>query len=271
MRNVADGPPPRIVEGLGVDLVDALVSLPPTDLQSVLLEVHRRLADGLTPHAVLERHAQSRFLHSAPVDQNKVVTADRNVEVVSDSTNVLALEAALRRRAALPEPHGAGSVVRLAASQRQVRAQRYGDPRTPAHFGLLAVVAAGRATPRSSFECGALVEQVEYFVSLLRRWRPAWTVEVVVTDFAGRSRLLEEQVLAPLGELAPHLDVRVDFDRQEGRGYYLDLCYKLHVVTESGASVEVADGGSTDWTRKLLSDRRERLVIGGLGTERLLV
>lgn len=308
---MADGPLPRIAEGLGVDLVDALVSLPPTDLQSVLLEVHRRLADGLTPHAVLERHAESRFLHPAPVDprrvstleqlawsllpdgyrplelsplcpigtcstiatvdQNKVVTADRNVEVVSDSTNVLALEAALRRRAALREPHGVGSVVRLAASQRQVRAQRYGDPQAQAHFRLLAVVAAGRATPRSSFECGALVEQVEYFVSLLRRWRPAWTVEVVVTDFAGRSRLLEEQVLAPLGELAPHVDVRVDFDRQEGRSYYLDLCYKLHVVTESGASVEVADGGSTDWTRKLLSDRRERLVIGGLGTERLLV
>jgi hypothetical protein len=89
----------------------------------------------------------------AAVDQNKVVATDRNVEVVSDSTNVLALEAALRRREALRETGGAESVVRLAASQRQVRAQHYGNPWLSAHFRLLAVVTAGRALPRSSLHC----------------------------------------------------------------------------------------------------------------------
>jgi hypothetical protein len=71
-------------------------------------------------------------------------------------------------------------------------------------------------------------------------------------------------------QLAPEVDVRVDLDREAGRGYYLDLCYKLYVRAEMGASVEVGDGGSTDWTRKLLSDRRERLVIGGFAPERLV-
>ena len=35
------------------------------------------------------------------VHQNRVVATDRNTEVVADSTNSLALEAALRRRAKL--------------------------------------------------------------------------------------------------------------------------------------------------------------------------
>lgn len=308
---MADGPLPRIARAVGGDLVDVLVGLQPTDLQSVLLEVHRRVAGCLDPQAVLRRYVESRFLHPGPVDpravgaleqaawsllpdgyqpvelsplcplgtcstvaavdQNKVVATDRNSEVVSDSTNVLALEAALRRRAALRDPLGGQPVVRLAASQRQVRAQHYGDPRAAAHFRLLAVVAAGRALPRSSFECGAIVEQIGYFVSLLRRVRPGRPVEVAVTDFTGRSRLLSEHVVAPLQDRAPGAEVRIDLDRREGRGYYSGLCYKLHIKDESGARVEVGDGGSTDWTRKLLSDRRERLVIGGLGTERLLM
>lgn len=308
---MAEGPLQRIARDAGVDFVEALVGLGPSDLQSVLLEVHRRLADRLQPSAVLQRYANSRFVRPArvdprvmsafeqlawsllpdgyhpielsplsplgtcstlaAVDQNKVVATDRNVEVVSDSTNVLALEAALRRREALRETGGAESVVRLAASQRQVRAQHYGNPWLSAHFRLLAVVTAGRALPRSSFECRALVEQVVYFVSLLRSWFPSRTVEVAVTDFVGRSRLIDDQILAPLRELAPEADVRVDPDRQAGRGYYLDLCYKLSVKADSGASVEIGDGGSTDWTRKLLSDRRERLVIGGLALERLVV
>lgn len=308
---MAEGPLQRITRDAGVDFVETLLELQPSDLQSVLLEVHRRLAGRLQPTTVLQRYADSRFVRPAPVDprvlsafeqlawsllpdgyhpielsplcplgtcstlaavdQNKAVATDRNVEVVSDSTNVLALEAALLRRAALREPGGGESIVRLATSQRQVRAQHYGSHRAPAHFRLLGLVTAGRALPRSSFECGALVEQVGYLASLLRSWRPTWTVEVAVTDFTGRSRLLEEQVLAPLRALAPGADLRIDPDRQEGRGYYLDLCYKLYVGTESGTSVEIGDGGSTDWTRTLLSDRRERLVIGGLGTERLLV
>jgi len=308
---VTDGLLERIAREAGVDCVEALVRLQPTDLQSVLMEVHRRHADRLSATTVLKRYAESRFSRPAAtdprelsafeqlawsllpsayepielsplcplgtcstvaaVDQNKAVATDRNVEVVSDSTNVLALEAALRRRRALRGRADEDSVVRLAASQRQVRAQSYGRPRASAHFGLLAIVAAGRALPRSSFECGALVEQAGYYLSLLRNWRPGWAVEVVLSDFAGRRRLLEDHVLGPLQEKAPsEVTLRIDPDRQEGRGYYLDLCYKLYARTEAGASFEVGDGGATDWTRKLISDRRERLVIGGLGVDRLL-
>jgi hypothetical protein len=38
----------------------------------------------------------------------------------------------------------------------------------------------------------------------------------------------------------------------------------------SGTLMDVGDGGCTTWTRRLLSDERERLVISGLGIERIL-
>jgi hypothetical protein len=33
--------------------------------------------------------------------------------------------------------------------------------------------------------------------------------------------------------------------------------------------LELADGGAVDWTQKLLSDAKERLVISGIGSERV--
>lgn len=41
--------------------------------------------------------------------------------------------------------------------------------------------------------------------------------------------------------------VVTDTGRQSGRGYYLDLCFKVNAN-----GMEIGDGGFTDWTRQLL-------------------
>src|SRR5947207_623833 len=109
----------------------------PTDLQSLLLEVYSRRAAATTAKRLLEQYEQNRFVAPsaadprmlveiarlawkllpegyaplelsplcplgtnsavASVSQKKVVSTARNTEVVSDSTNVLALECAVRR------------------------------------------------------------------------------------------------------------------------------------------------------------------------------
>jgi hypothetical protein len=45
----------------------------------------------------------------------------------------------------------------------------------------------------------------------------------------------------------------------------------LNIDAELGSSepASVADGGTVDWTQRLLSDRRERLLLSGIGTERV--
>jgi hypothetical protein len=206
----------------------------------------------------------------ATVDQNKVISTARNTEVVSDSTNVLALECAVRRRSLLRRSPTRFQPVRLAASQRQVRAQAFGGPREWSHFRIVGLVAGGRDEGAFAFEAGAFRDQIGYFNTLLGAVRPEWRIDIAMTDLADRTETLHHAVLAPLQARFPQATFRMDSGRMSGRGYYVDACYKMFGVDGSGTSVELADGGCTTWTRQLLSDQKERLVIGGIGVERML-
>jgi hypothetical protein len=72
---------------------------------------------------------------------------------------------------------------------------------------------------------------------------------------------------------AEHGNVIVEFDqkRETGRGYYCDACYHISVKDSSGNDILLVDGGFTNWTQQLLSNQKERFLISGLGSERLLV
>jgi hypothetical protein len=59
-----------------------------------------------------------------------------------------------------------------------------------------------------------------------------------------------------------------DRERQGGRGYYRDLCFKINVYVD-GRPEEIGDGGFTDWTMRLAANGKERLLISGMGIDRL--
>jgi hypothetical protein len=98
---------------------------------------------------------------------------------------------------------------------------------------------------------------------------------VAVERFAERvegGRLLElvrERVYAPLGEEFPEARLGFRVGRLAGIGYYNGLLLNIDVERD-GRRLSVADGGSTDWTQRLLSDRAERLFTSGIGLERLI-
>jgi hypothetical protein len=284
--------------------------LAPTDLQSLLLEVYRRRAARASPGALLVRYEESRFTRPsdldpaalaafeqlvwsllpegylglelsplcplgtnsvvATVDQNKVVSTIRNTEVVADPTNVLAFECAVRRRRLLAHRSSRFQPVCLATSQRLVRAQAFGGAREWAHFRIVGLAAGGRDQGSFSFEAQALRQQIGYLVTLVARVRPEWRIRIALTDLVGRPEVLEGGVLGPLSQRFPQAIVKMDPNRASGRTYYVDACYKVFATDDSGHEVELADGGCVTWTRQLLSDVKERLVIGGLGVERLL-
>lgn len=288
--------------------------LEPTDLQSLLLEVYANLARTTSPRRVLEQYEKNRFVAPssadprmlveverlawsllptgyiplelsplcplgtnaavATVSQNKVVSTIRNTEVVADSTNVLALECAIRRR----RLHGVAGRTRepvlLAASQRHTRAQVFKEPGLSAHFRILSMCAAGRDEGSLHFESRELVEQIAFYIRLVQEaaqlgyhWRQ---IRVAVTGFtAALSARLEDQVLRPLSDRFPNAHCHLEPTRSSGRGYYDGVCYKLFATDESAQEIELADGGLTNWTRRLLSDNKERLVVSGLSLERL--
>ena len=195
------------------------------------------------------------------VHQNKVLATDRHTEVVADSTNSLALEAAIRRRGAR------GPWVRLYASHRLLRAQMFDKPYLP-HFRLLALVTAGRDEGSYRFEVATLLEQLDALLAVSEH--P--TVRVALTDLTDGARrpLWQEHVVEPLRTRYPSAEIGFDDARTGGRNYYVDACFKIYVRLPDGQELEVGDGGFTTWTRDLLSDAKERLLTGCVSIERLI-
>lgn len=276
------------------------------DLTTLLLEVFRRRADRLTPAEVMRRYRTDRFVTPAPtgfaqlrrtedlllsalpddfriltlaplvplathtavatVDPRKVVATIRGSEVAADPTNALALEAARHRSQALAADPRSAVPVRLAASQRVVRAQHFGAPGVLAHFQLFALVTAGRDTGNRAFEQQHLVEHLRVAVRAMAR-AGVHRTEIRITCLGGSAAPVLARTRTELAG-APGVDIVDDPDRATGRGYYTDLCYKIY-VTVHGRRLEIADGGFVDWTRRLTGNHKERLLIGGFGVDRL--
>ena len=284
----------------------------PTDLQSVLLEVYRERALRRRPSDVLSDYETNRFvrpatmppfrLHDwervafsqlppefqllalspvcplgtnsvvAPVDQNWAVSTARNTEVVSDSSNVLALECAVRRRQLLRSQPKSTAQVHLATSHRLLRAQRYEDPKLLSHFSALALCSAGRDVGGLQFELESLSLHIRFYLRSLRAFLGSGVpLRLSVSDFAPQAReaVITSELLDPIQDELRGTDCDFDSQRTSGRGYYLDLCFRISALALSGRWIELVDGGSVDWTQKLLSNSKERLMISAIGSERV--
>lgn len=288
--------------------------LEPTDLQSLLLEVYRLRARQRSPSDLLADCATNRFVRPsaapakrlleweaaavsqlppefelvalspvcplgtcsvvASVDQNKAVSTSRNTEVVSDSTNVLALEAALRRRERLRGDPRSAEPVHLAASHRLLRAQRFEGPGHFAHFSLFGLCSAGRDQGGMRFELAALWVHARFYLKALPVFLgPDVPLQLSASDLRvnPRNALLESELLSPVREEFAGVECGIDSERTEGRGYYPDFCFNVRATDRSGRALTLVDGGSVDWTQKLLSNGKERLVTSGIGSERVCV
>jgi hypothetical protein len=285
----------------------------PSELTSLMLEVYRRQAQKRTLAQVLTDYEQDRFvrpsrvdvqrlleweqvalsslpdgfepLELAPVcplgtssvvagvDQNWSVATSRNSEVVSDATNVLALEVASRRRQLLRDDPRSSQVVHLAAHHRLLRPQLFTGPHQVAHFALFALVSGGRAGGRSSFELQTIATHLHIHLKALRAYLGSSLVlRVVISDFSERDRVdaLESEVLVSLRQNFENLTCVIDPERSSGRGYYSGLAFQIYAQT-GHEELFLVDGGEVNWTQKLLANAKERLVISGLGSERVVM
>jgi hypothetical protein len=283
----------------GSEVLDRLAGLSGSDFTSVMLEIVKRRAARETPASVLRRYRSDRFArpsdiswwsvqraaeqllrhlpetvevvnlaplvplatHSAlaTVSQDKVVTAVRACEVAADPTNALALEAAARRARAAKE------TVRLAAVQRVVRAQQEAGAGRFAHFSLLGLVTAGRDEGDCRFERRAVTEHLTWLAGALAA-AGLGPVQVALTPLSPAGQRIAGLVTGDLA--AATCEVVADPARQSGRGYYRDLCFKINVPA-GGELAEAGDGGFTDWTMQLVASGKERLLISGVGVDRL--
>jgi hypothetical protein len=296
----------RIERELGLpDAADRLATrIQQADLHSFLLHVFERRAAARTPADVLADYAQNRFARPSAADpralarfdlaafaalpagfepielspvaplgtasvlatvhQNKVLASIRSVEVLSDATNVLALECALRRKALLRADPRSAEPVHLAASHRHLRASALADPAHFAHFDLFTLCSAGRDARDARFHPGALATHLAFWARLAREQLGAgFELRIALTDL-GSAEPRELWLRAH-----PGVEVVFDQSRVSGRGYYGEVCFKIHAREPGAEWLELGDGGAVDWAAKLLSNAKERLFISGISSERI--
>jgi hypothetical protein len=295
---------PWVSRGIGELAFEQLAKgLSGSQLGSLLLDVMRERASARAPKQVLAQYARDRFCAPSPIDlrtalaldaqlleaaegfeaielspvaplgtcssvaptdQNRVLSALRMTEVVSDPTNVLALECARRLRA---EP---AARVHLATIQRVMRTQPI--PKAPGftqHFRLFVLASGGAEGKDHEFSRASLLRHIRTMLGALDRLERhgyafgARRVDVLAAD---GQRALGDRVAAELERDLPGRVAREPLDH----GYYSGgLRYQLWVTAPDGAKVFLADGGSFDWLARLGSNRRAVYVASGAGAERM--
>jgi len=211
----------------------------------------------------------------APVDQNNITTTIRNTEVCSDSTNVLALECARRRMYIHRDAKNAGTKINLCASHRVIRCQLIDEPGAFPHFQLFGIVTAGRAEESFKFEIETLLEHIEFYLRLITNLTTLGLrahdirVNITVMD-KNQIEKIQSMVIDKISAAFESVTAKFDQDLESGRNYYSNLRFQIFARNNSQQDFLLVDGGFTDWTQQLLNNQKERLLISGIGSERLL-
>jgi hypothetical protein len=288
--------------GLGDAAFEALAAgLPASELWSLLLEVLGRRASGRAAPDVLRQYERDGFTRPAAIDQrtfweidghllaaaagfealeleplaplgtcsavglasqHKIVSALRGTEVVSDPTNVLALECARRLRG------NPALQVRLASCHRCVRAQPF--PKRPGfapHFRIFVLASAAREQKDHAFLVSELAEHIRVHLHALDRLEqhgyrfPGRLLKV----FASPERAaLGDRLAARVAETDGQAVVLVR-ETLEHR-YYDGLRFMIH-ARSGELELPLIDGGAFDWLGRLTSNRRLVLVASGMGAQ----
>jgi hypothetical protein len=235
--------------------------------------------------------------------QNNVVTAVRNAEVLGDPTIALALEAVRRRETAdVVRLCASARVIRLqpfdvpgfsphfrlfgmVTAGRDTGSLRFEMGQLVEHVSVylrLFQMLTGFAfasplvefTDMTAVEAGLMAAGVtrEEIRSAVRAHIPGGSQRFLrergIGELQGpRDETIEEQVIAPLRETFPEARFAVNQQRLEGLGYYQSFAVRVSPVAPDGQAYAIVDGGFTDWTARLMGNRKERLLISGIGTE----
>jgi hypothetical protein len=229
--------------------------------QRTLLELDRELLAAASDFEALELSPLAPLgvcSQVAPTSQNRVVSTMRGSEVVSDPTNVLALESARRLR---ENPH---ATVRLATSHRCVRAQEVPNRAGfAAHFRMFCLVSAGHEAKDQAFTVDAFIEHIQVHLSALDR------LERCGYDFPERRlKILATEARKPLAERIAAAIGALPVEHEElTHPYYHGVRLMISARNRQGEDIPLIDGGAFDWLAKLAANRKLVLVASAIGSQ----
>jgi hypothetical protein len=158
-----------------------------------------------------------------PVNQNIIISTIRNCEVVSDVTNVMALECSRRRLELLQQDKKSTAQVKLATAQRQMRTQPVQDKNFTAHFKIFALCTAGRDEGSDHFEHSTLLEHIGFYLrvidELMNQERiKKKTLKIFTYDDSKNTALME--TVNTLIRLGKNFELVVYRNSDYGKNYY---------------------------------------------------
>ena len=199
-----------------------------------------RAAEGfepveLAPVAPLGLNAVLGRIH-----QNNVLSTIRSTEVVADPTASLALEAAVRRRRGRRPCGCARSGASCACSR---------SPTCPA---TRRTSGSSRSSPRAarSRRTASSGRRCSEHLAVYRRLLDGLGIDGYRCEVAGE----------------PRLDIPgTTYDSERRSTYYDGPMLQIWATDGDGVTYPLADGGRIDWTQRLLSNRKERLLTSAIG------
>jgi len=155
----------------------------------------------------------------SPISQDWTVSTIRNTEIVADSTNVLAIECAVRRREQKNFSTGQAAPVHLASSHRLLRGQKISiRPGVLQHFRLFSLCSAGRDIGNLQFETETVRLHIGFFLTAFKKFLGSKIrLRVAVSDFGSEvpRTLVRSGIVDKLQ--SSHKGVKTGFDRTGSR------------------------------------------------------
>jgi hypothetical protein len=85
----------------------------------------------------------------------------------------------------------------------------------------------------------------------------------------GAEPVLLDQIFPAIQAAYPDVLCEIEPGRAGEGTYYTYACFHIYAANHAGQEYQLVDGGCTTWTQQLLSNAKERLLISGLGLDRL--
>jgi len=228
--------------------------------------------------AAEEKGAQSIILSPAAllgccsvfgaVSQNKVISATRNLEILSDTTNMLALYIASGIKDGTLSH--ANTPIHICTTHRFVRYQATFRAGQLPHFGVFTMVSAGKSRSSYAFEIESLLFHLRYYHDYwLQKHGTKMTVSLNRRTGYKDSDGFFNQVLEALKNNLTDMEISIN-EQENDTTYYKGLRATFNTQID-GNSVEVGDIGFTDWTQKLLNSKGERLLVSSMALDRQML
>jgi hypothetical protein len=207
------------------------------------------------------------------VHQNNVVSTIKNIEVAADTTNILALECALRRKSLFQKDPKSDMRVKLCSSQRLTRGQPFEGKSFSAHFCVIALCTAGKDEGNDKFETECLIEHISFYIKTIDQLIDKKEIKNINIKFFEYKEFDNTDLFENIkNQVASREDIYIKIEKNSefGKGYYIRLRFVISVINQSNQEFDYIDGGYVNWTSKLLNNNKERLLTSGLGSDFLL-